>query len=335
MTEKTTPPVAATLGLILCRLVIPAWIIVGATFKLVEATPKLLPRQILLDADRLGIDLNVLLAVLVSLEYLAAVGMILVGRLSRPASAFMMAAFCAILIREIAAGSSHCGCLGAFSPSPWMMLAIDGTLLLGVVLFRPRPLPGIDAARWPAVVAAVAILATTGTSFGLLVPWGRAAVVTPVSTGEGTGGDTGDAAVIKPTPLPDYWLSSDLDSWRGRRWNEIELFGFMEQAPKDIETGTRYVVFYNRTCDHCEDMFNEDLAPDPVLAARVTAVEVPADKNRLTSPDAWPMPPTACESLSLPLGVDWIITTPLAIRIVDGVIECAEEGGHKSCLGLE
>jgi len=316
--------------------VIPAWIIVGATFKLVEGTPKHLPREILLDAKHLGIDLNVLLAMLISLEYLAAIAMILVGRVARLASAFMMAAFCAILVREIATGSSDCGCLGAFSPSPWMMLAIDGTLLLGVVLLRPRPLPGgIDAARWPAVAASAAILATTGTSFGLLVPWGRADAVTPVSTGEENGGVTGATAVTGPAPLPDYWLSSDLDSWRGRRWNEIELFGFMKQAPKDIDTGTRYVVFYSRTCDHCEDMFHEDLVPDPVLAALVTAVEVPADKNRLTSPDAWPMPPTACESLSLPLGVDWIITTPLAVRIVDGVIECAEEGGHKSCLGLE
>lgn len=135
--------------------------------------------------------------------------------------------------------------------------------------------------------------------------------------------------------LPGYWFASDVDSWVGKRWSEIDLFHFMEKKPAGLDKGRRYVVFYNRTCDHCEDMFNDDLATDPGLAAMVTAVEVPQEKGLLTSPDGWAMPRTDCEMLSLPLGADWIITTPMTLRIEDGVITCAQESDHKECMGLE
>ena len=35
----------------------------------------------------------------------------------------------------------------------------------------------------------------------------------------------------------------------------------------------------------------------------------------------------------MPIGPDYIITTPLAIRIEDGRISCIEEGDHATCLG--
>ena len=109
----------------------------------------------------------------------------------------------------------------------------------------------------------------------------------------------------------------------------------MKKLPADLDSGTRYVVFYSRSCDHCEEMFTLAFVPDPGLAAMTTAVEIPFDTNRLRSPDAWPMPQTACELLSLPLGCDWIITPPLALRIEDGIVRCANEGDHHECMGLE
>ena len=140
--------------------------------------------------------------------------------------------------------------------------------------------------------------------------------------------------------LPSYWMGSDFDAWVGQRWDAIDLFQFLPAAPKGIDTGKRYVVFYSRTCSHCEEMFREDLAPNPDLAALVTAVEIPDDQDKLRSPDAWDMPENACEHMNLPLGANWIITAPIAVRIEDGVIMCATEGGgpddryHKTCLEL-
>jgi hypothetical protein len=104
--------------------------------------------------------------------------------------------------------------------------------------------------------------------------------------------------------------------------------------PKGMDQGTHYVVFYGRTCDHCQEMFELDLM-DAALASKVTAVEVPVDDKIKTSPNAWPMPQTECELLDLPVGITWVLTTPLTLQIVDGVVRCAQEGEHRECMELE
>lgn len=138
-----------------------------------------------------------------------------------------------------------------------------------------------------------------------------------------------------PLELPRTWFESDFDSWVGKPWTEIELFRFMKSWPKDIADGERYVVFYRRSCDHCEEMFNVDFAGNPALAAKVTAVEVPEEKDVMRTATPWPMPSTKCELMELPMGVNWVVTTPIALRLENGVVTCATEGDHKECLGLE
>jgi hypothetical protein len=81
-------------------------------------------------------------------------------------------------------------------------------------------------------------------------------------------------------------------------------------------------------------MFTYDLV-DPALGSITTAVMVPHDKDELLGPDPFFMPDTECEHLKLPLGCEWLITTPLTIAIEDGIVTCAEEGSHAECMGLE
>jgi len=134
-----------------------------------------------------------------------------------------------------------------------------------------------------------------------------------------------------PAELPQWWFSEDLPGEVGRDWREFDLFTFMPRWPTVPIEGTRYVVFYRRDCEHCRDMYEQDFARDPELAARTTAIEVPYAKDRMTPPNAWPVPRTGVESMQMPLGPDYIITTPLAIRIEDGRIACIEEGDHATC----
>ncbi len=136
----------------------------------------------------------------------------------------------------------------------------------------------------------------------------------------------------EPADLPQWWFSEDLPGWIGRDWREFDLFTFMPRWPTVPTDGTRYVVFYRRDCDHCREMYEDDFARDPELAARTTAIEVPYAKDRMTPPNAWTAPRTGVESMQMPLGPDYIITTPLAIRIEDGRIACIEEGDHATCL---
>ena len=290
----------------------------GALFKLYENTPGLLPKETILKvANDLGINLNQLLAVLIGLEFFAVAVMLFVTKLARPMAIFMLSVFCLILLGEMALGNlTSCGCLGANSPPPWVMLLIDGALLFGVVVFNPSPLIPVRPARWPLIPAAVVTVAGFVLSFVIVL---RAAPV---------------PAPVAGTTLPSYWLASDVTVWVGKPWTEVDLFSFMKTKPSGLDAGKRYVVFYSRTCDHCEDMFRDDLT-DPQLAAMVTAIEIPASKTQLTSPNAWVMPMNNCELLALPVGCDWIITAPLALRIVDGVVECATEGDHRECMELE
>lgn len=135
--------------------------------------------------------------------------------------------------------------------------------------------------------------------------------------------------------LPAHWYETDFASWVGRPWRDLDLFRFMPQKPTGLDEGTQYVVFYSRTCEHCEEMFRRDLGTRPELARNVVAVEIPASRRVLTSPDAWPMPATEVrEFLALPLSVNWVITPPIAVRLEDGIVRCAQEGDHRPCLGL-
>lgn len=326
-----------TAGMVLTRLLVPAWISTGAIIKLSEATSKLLPQTMIVQpANKLGIDLDSLLALLITIEILAAAVMFLVARYARAVAAFMLTCFCVILVGEILGGAESCGCLGSIKVNPWIMLSIDGALLLGVILLKPHVSEASKTRQWPVLVAAILGLVGAGSSFGRIV----LALGTPGPEPDGNGGSIVDPTdpTVNPAPaeLPRYWLTENLDSWVGRPWREFDLFTFMRRWPTSMDQGTRYVVFYGRTCDHCEEMFIFDLSPDPQLSSMVAAVEVPVDRTHLRDEDAsWPMPETACELLALPVGPDWIITTPLTLRIENGVIRCIEEGSHKRCMGLE
>ncbi len=319
----------AKIGQILSRVLVPAWVLTGALFKLYETSPRLLPKETILKvADDLGINLYHLLAVLIGLEFFAVAVMLCIAKLARPMAIFMLSLFCLILIGEMALGNlKSCGCLGANSPPPWVMLVVDGGLLFGVIVFNPRPLIPTLSSRRPLIPAAVISLVGFVVSFVIVLPAGKPTPPPPPIAGPGPG--------PAPAPaLPGFWLLSDATEWVGKPWTEVELFTFMNPKPSGLDSGKRYVVFYNRTCDHCEDMFRNDLT-DPQLAAMVTAIEIPASKTQLTSPNAWVMPMNDCELLALPVGCDWIMTSPVALRIVDGVVECATEGDHRECMELE
>jgi hypothetical protein len=143
---------------------------------------------------------------------------------------------------------------------------------------------------------------------------------------------------VNPAPkgIPGNWVTPNdvAGAWVGKPWREMDLFQFMPRWPKDMDKGKHYVVFYARTCDHCKDMFEIDFFRP--LDAPVTVVEIPFSRTEMRPSDAWEMPQTApLEHLELPLGCSYVVTTPLALRIENGKITCAEEGGHKKCLGLE
>jgi hypothetical protein len=339
----------AVIGIALCRVIVPLWVLAGAVFKLYERTPSNLPSGIVSTAKGAGVDLETLMRLLIGLEFFAVGVMVLLPRFARAMAIFMLSCFVVIILWELARQATKCGCFGSLPVKPWHMLLVDGTLLAGVIIFnsRAKKTATTDAAprRSPApAIAAMAALLTLGLAISFAVPnpppkvqpvidqIGSTALPDDPST-TGVTPPTDPAINPRPQPLPNSWYTRDMESWVGKPWRELEIFQLMPRWPKDMDTGKRYVVFYSRTCEHCQAMFQHDLVIP--LDAPVTAVEIPQSRDVVTAPDAWPMPSLAhVELLTLPLGCSWIITPPLAVTVVDGKVTCANEGDHKACMDV-
>ena len=161
---------APVLGLALCRILVPGWVLLGAVIKLSEADPHTLPaKTILALAGHTGVGLDLLLATLVALELMAVAVMLSLGRMARPMAIVVLSVFCLVMIGEMVNGNFiSCGCLGRESPSPGVILTIDGVLLFGVMALDPtaatRTMPG----GTPAMAAIVLCLISVVTSFGVV-----------------------------------------------------------------------------------------------------------------------------------------------------------------------
>jgi hypothetical protein len=195
-------------GTLLCRLLVPAWILAGAAFKLWERNPQLLPKPVTDVTDfvfvrTLGIPretyLEPAMRFMIGFEIMAALLMVVAPvQAARALGISMLSLFCIILGVLLASGAASCGCFGASGPSPAWMLGIDGALLLGMLVLRPRGrrLPPAEAGRKVASVMFVPLLVGLGIAYG--VPQ-RAAVV--LDDG-GKAPPTNAAADSAPTPTP-------------------------------------------------------------------------------------------------------------------------------------
>lgn len=338
--DQTTPTLRSQIGFLLTRLVVPVWILSGAVFKLIERTPGNLPGEIWKSANKAGIDLFLLLGALIFIEFAMIIFMVFSARWARTAAIFMLSVFCLVLLNEMRVGNfTSCGCLGKIPVKPWQMLTVDGLLLLGVIVCGPARYSALAAPRWVPIAAMISIIAAFTATFGLILPERTVKGEPPVINNSDTPvvPENGTVAVDPtvnpdPAPFPSFFAPDDLQQWVGKPWREAPIFKLMRTWPKNMDSGTRYVVFYSRTCEHCQQMFEEDLIGP--IGASVTVVEIPASRTQLTGDGAWPMPATQCEQLALSVGPLWMITPPLAIAVKDGIIICAEEQGHKNCLEL-
>ncbi len=115
--------VRGKVGTVLCRIVVPAWVLTGAVFKLLSGTPATLPQLFQDTAKDLGIAMDPLLYTLIALELFAVGVMLSIGRFARLMAGFMLGSFCLILIGEMIKKAESCGCFGGtIEIKPWQML---------------------------------------------------------------------------------------------------------------------------------------------------------------------------------------------------------------------
>ncbi|MFM7480356.1 MAG: hypothetical protein ACKO4V_04405 [Planctomycetota bacterium] len=336
------------LHFLICRLIVPLWLLAGASYKLWERNPKLLPPPVLNTV--LALDpfiwldgaawMDSALRLIVSTEFILVGVMLVMPRLARPVSIAVLALFCTILLSVIVpefqkgglaqAWKGSCGCFGASGPNPVVMLGIDAALLVLALLARPTP--ATVALPRSFGLGSAGILTLLAVSVVSFVPDRTAILIDDATAAEGSKAanalpppTTVDPPVTSTAPSARQWPARpstaqpyyipDFGKWKGTRLDSQEIALLTSPPPPDgINAGSWIVMLYREDCDHCHEIllnhFSGDL-PIPVLAIAIPDTDPSA---------ALEMPCEKCQLRKLVKGPDYVLTTPVLLRLQDGVI---------------
>jgi hypothetical protein len=313
--EKQGSNVAGTLAVVLARVILPLWLMAGAVLKLIDLSPSHLPAAIIKWTGALGLDLMFVFRFTIAAELIVVGVLVLVPPLARWTGIVMLAAFIPVLIGDLALGASSCGCFGSVEISPWITLVMDVTFFLGLLLLG-RGVPSLElTANLPTGrVVAVGLwgLASVALAFGLR---------SPVQPPSAVAVDVSDAPKMTTLPADGYYLP-DYQAWEGRLFSDLDIAGWVRGLPDDIASGSQYVIFYRKDCEHCHELM--ELYFSGQLPLPTTAVAVP-ERVGFPTENLQPFPCLECRTAELPAGVDWFLQTPVLVRLVDGRVACVSE----------
>ena len=357
-TSGTTPACApcSRLGFVITRLAVPAWITAGALTKLVENDPRNLPKPIfdaVLSLDgTFGLQgvawMDFALRSICGAEFVIA-GMILcMPRIARPLATAILALFCVILLWLIGTGwakdgfeavlKGSCGCFGKSGMNPLYMLLIDGTLLAGVMLTGKAC--GCGQRSWTAGGGRAAIVAAIGIAVAFGMPARSVQLEDPASTTPTTptvappvtppANPPANPPVNPPTVAPSVPTSSwparpsqvqpyylpDFATWVGKPLaSQPEMALLDAPPPATIASGTWIVMLYRADCEHCHEVLETHFVGSLKRPALLIGIpdHDPANEQ--------PMPCTECTIRTFLKGPNYVVQTPVVMRIKDGVVE--------------
>ena len=337
------------IGTLVVRVIVPAWVLAGALLKFGARDPSLMPKSFRNIAHGMSLDLKTTLSVVLVIEMCAICVMLFNKNWSRLTALLMLSVFVIVLAMELLSGNmTNCGCLGSYSPPPWVMLLIDAVLLFLVITMRPSPLGMQCMTRLGNVQAFVmAAVASTIAVIWVLDKPVVAGSTLPAPTAEAVvdGGDSliaggvstdnevyGDAASTDTAPARD-WYELDTSGWVGQQAEDIDLVKFVRGLPDDLNEGEQYLIFYSRTCDHCQMLLEFHFgfgSPVPT-----TLIAVPENVEGFETEGLLDNPCMDCGLAELPPGVNWIMTPPVVMALRDGEVICvkeAEDSDAPECL---
>jgi hypothetical protein len=318
--------VPGAIAVLLARVIVPLWLAAGAVLKLIDLSPSHLPAAIIKWTGALGLDLMFVFRFSIAAELIVAGIMVGLPPLARWTGVVMLALFLPVLIGDLALGASSCGCFGAIEISPWITLVMDVTFFLGLLLLGRRA-PSLELT---ANLATRRVVATGLWSLASVVlAFGLRSAVKPPSAGASSAPETPQAVTL---PADGYYLP-DYQSWEGRRFSDLDIAGWVRGLPDDIASGSQYVIFYRKDCEHCHELM--ELFFSGPLAAPTTAIAVP-ERGGFPTENLQPFPCRECRTAELPDGVDWFLQTPVLVRLLDGRVECVAEVDPEApeCLDL-
>jgi len=368
--DRQTPTCRAKFGALICRVVIPLWLLAGAVFKLAERNPNLLPAPVkgaifelhaLLGIGTLQEFMGLSMRSIIAVEFVLAAAMIFLPRVSRAAALATLALFIAILGWLVWTKQDQCGCFGAAGPSPRVMLAIDSVLFVLAAVFGPArscasaigfvitsiigaglafglPEKAVsidrDHAGDGAVERAAPPVATTSPNGESMSP--------PIVTQPAPNGESTPPIVTPPAPAAAAWPDvpakpkgfylPDFKKWPEQRLSAQPMMHMLRRPlPEGLDEGRWHVVFYRFDCDHCQEMLNKHFTGK--LATKTLLVAIPD-----ASPGA-ALSNRVTDAVKTQLlrganGPDYVVGTPVVVTVVDGVVKgvCEDPAEDGACL---
>lgn len=331
--EQIETPNACTpcerIGTFVIRFIIPAWLLAGAIFKLTEFNPNLLP-PVVLDVlgtfgKALGTDpvawLDFSIRAIIVVEVMLAAAMFFIGRIAKPVAIAVLSMFVVILVITIGQGydnekgiasifSGSCGCFGSAGPPPIVMLGLDGALLLAAIFMRTRRCTcKTGVVLFTSMTLAGAILA-----FALHRTSAEVRVDPPLDQ---------QAWPLAPNTLQSFYYPQFAE-WPGESLKSLPFAHLLPRPlPDGFDEGEWLLVFYRADCEHCQELFLMYFS-DTTLPARTLAVGIPD----YDPAGALEFLCDACIVTELPSGTDYLVQTPVIVRVVDGEVVCAIDGSN-------
>ena len=355
-TSVRSPSIASTL---VCRALVPAWLLTGAAIKLQERSPMLLPSPVrdtlrsIAGAMGMGSEadftrfLELALRVIVSGEFALAAAMIMLPRLSRRIAIPMLSLFVVILLTVVARGEASCGCFGSKGPPPWVVLAGDALLLAACVFVRPITTP-ISRAQLGGFVA----LAAVGTALAFGVPPrqgvehatepapARSRDATPATTPPASApvpASPNPAAPAAATPGAQGAAASPpagAAAWPSApaKLQPFYLPQFEQWVGKRLRDQPIAALITRPIPADLEQgrwivmFFREDCEHCHAVLDRHFSPKVPLRTLLVAVPDAdpaasLPNPCGECVVRTLPKGPDWVIGTPVLLSVENGMVK--------------
>jgi hypothetical protein len=232
---------------------------------------------------------------------------------------------------QIAGGAKSCGCFGAKVPMPpWLMLTIDSALLGLLLISKPWASLRRRGIPWAALIVFVATLAA--------VPWlvDRSAKLPPrpdptlkPMVGDGATSQVSQRQTVDEPAKPAQasktrsYVIFDPSTLKGKSVYDTDIAKLVDVDKGNLPLEGTWIL-YRWTCDHCaahlKDMAaSYDGSPLGLIRLRETT---DTDENGVIT--LMPVGP-AVVMAELPDTYDYVVTTPVVMRIEAGTIVSVDE----------